>query len=1052
MEQVKGKRYKRTLFVGLGGAGAKTLRILKKRIQDANGGAIPKQIKFLLIDTNSTELSNFRDFDSSEKICIAVREPYQRYTHDKDSATHEFIPKQNAHSLLALERGAGQIRSNGHFAVIESQYSNKLMRIFRERAEELEDIDVKVSTLEKDPKIEVRLVFSIAGGTGSGTFLPIATILRAAIKHSELTAYIYSATNFSKTVENSAKYSVMQNAYAALCELDYMMHFGRDEKSHKNISFNFGPSVNQHMEQSNRPFEEVYYIDKHTSFPTADSVEFSYNERDRLQENTADAMHLAATNIITAHTGTVDNVRQKIMEGQFDVSDKFAWVSGFGLAELFFNKMDKDNPKVVNACMNAIEGRTNVNEELVNSIVEDIASDLMSYKYDESQGDKDKDPILRKFIDKASLHSSCVDKVQKAKSDTGTSESSALQLSLENVVFDKKGRNVDSIISEVVSQFKKELDSLLVNLIDNDSDSNNKPIKGFGDTGKVLSLNMVRSIVEKIQEKLESSINAIEQEKKEHEQNRDAANSQIKDESKKQTKQSPQTQNKVPWYQRIFGGGNNQQPVTPVVQTNAYSVDLIRDLQIVAIENNLLAQRDSKTIDVLNDCYLYAKDTIKEINEWAMILNSGHTAGVSKKIECEEHCEDTERKVNRVEVQMVDVKGGFRLRYQDLKSLASRKNSGELTTSDNIFTAISRLLLTESGSLQRYLAKGIDEINNLAKDKHVRIERTECQQKIDRLIDLSSPTMQVDCHGYGESVKVDHFWYVMTDCPEANVAEKSKDNEDSQTASIGALLKQLIEQNALDAKINLVHVPGWDSKAIVYRVDSAVPAYFVDGVCESTEGGYTLEGCYEELKKTKTTYTPFSHETLRLLLENKVCALKPMDTVEDSKVLDYWLNFIMHKRIVIRGSNNNEPTYCIDSKNCGERLSDALECRNQVLVLGKTRTEAYNTFQRYCGELIKEWKSYEKDVKAPIFPKSSPTKNVYQIFSCDYITKENDLCQYEGDISQLTKDDDDFIQLDKEMSRLDIRAKEYEQKNRVKKLNESLSNCSEVDCMTIVKG
>ena len=130
MNKVEGLRYKRTLFVGLGGAGAKTLRSLKRKIIRAKG-EVPPQVKFLLIDTNATELANLRDFDSSEKVCIAVREPYQRYMHDRDTDTHTFIPPVNSHSLLALERGAGQIRSNGHFAVIENQYSKKLSRVFR---------------------------------------------------------------------------------------------------------------------------------------------------------------------------------------------------------------------------------------------------------------------------------------------------------------------------------------------------------------------------------------------------------------------------------------------------------------------------------------------------------------------------------------------------------------------------------------------------------------------------------------------------------------------------------------------------------------------------------------------------------------------------------------------------------------------------------------------------------------------------------------------------------------------------------------------------------
>ena len=1045
MKNVQGKRYKRTLFVGLGGAGAKTLRILKKRIQEANNG-IPKQIKFLIIDTNATELSNYRDFDSSEKICIAVREPFQRFLHDKNTPTHEFIPLQNVHSLLALERGAGQIRSNGHFAVIENQYSNKLMRIFRERADELEDIDVKVSTLEKDPKIEVRLVFSIAGGTGSGTFLPIATLLRAAIKHSELTAYIYSATNFAKKVENSAKYTVMQNAYAALCELDYMMHFGRDGKRHKSISFNFGPSENQHMEQSNRPFEEVYYIDKHTSLPTADSVEFAYNEIDRLQENTADAMHFAATNLISSHTGTVDNVRQKIMEGQFDVNDKYAWVSGLGMAELYFNKLDRDNPKVIDACLNSIEGRTSSETALKLSTIDDIASDFMSYKYDESKGDDDKDPILNKFIDAESLLDYCIKLVEDVGSNSKLSENiiSNQDVKLGKIISQINSRDVKTLQNEIVSQFKDELTSLLKNLIDNDSDSNNEPVVDNPGLGAGLTLDMISSIVKRIKEKLQSSIDKVDGEKNDHLLAATNADKEIVALKKKADKEDKDLENSTSsskkWW-NIFGVGSNQTPQqTQNSAGDDYYPDDIRIEQGKGVYNRLLAQRDNMTIGVLKQCLDYAEDIVKEINNWNQILRSAYVAGKSRKTVSETRCDDTERKVNRVEVQMIDIEDGFRIKYSDLKQLSLENKSGKLSSSDSIFTAISRMLMTRSGSLQKYLASGLSEIVKQAKDEHIKIERTECQQKIDRLIDLSSPTMQVDSHGYGEQVKVDHFWYVMTECPEANIAEKSiEDEECSKTESIGGLLKKFIEQNTLDAKINLVHVPGWDYKAILYRVDSAVPVYFVDGVCESTEGGHTLEGCYEELKKTKRTYTPFSHETLRALLENKVCALKPMDTVDEYKILDYWLNFLMMGKIVIRGEGE-ESTYCIDSAHYGERLSDQLECRNRVLILGRTRTEAYNTFQRYCGELIKEWKSYDKDIMKPFFPNNNPSKNVYQIISCEYIANKK-LCQYYGEIKELTKEDDDFIILDKEMTRLDKRASDYAERIRIKTLNEKLSNC-----------
>lgn len=1031
MKDVKDLRYKRTLFVGLGGAGSKTLRILKKRIQDANNGKVPKQVKFLLIDTNATELSNFRDFDNSEKICIAVREPYQRYKHDIGKSTHEFIPEQNAYSLLALERGAGQIRSNGHFAVIENQYSNKLMRIFREKADELEGIDVKTSKLERDPKIEIRLAFSIAGGTGSGIFLPIATLLRGAIKHSELIAYIYSATHYSKRVENSAKYTVMQNAYAALCELDYMMHYGRDKKRHQNIVFNFGPEENQHIEQCNKPFEEVYYIDKLTSYPTADSVEFAYNELDRLWENTADAMHISATNIISAHTGAVDNVRQKITEGQFDVSDKFAWVSGFGIAELYLNNLDTSNPDVIDTCCDAISARINIDKLISIGAADEIATAFIkSYKWDESDGDKDGDPILKRFVSKDFISNKCSGEIYHRNDDDASYKDIPLRLSH---LLTKQNKNADTIIKESCTEFENYIQSLLKSLIDNDL-FNGKYVKGFNGKGSGMSFNMIKQILYKIDEKLGLSISQIETERDKHISDRDNADSKLRT-ARKQNK--PSESPKPSLFRRLFGQNDNDTVVDDKETSETLRAEY-KQYQLESLINHILSERDEYTIQIFNGCREIINKANKQLEDWRDLLASAYKHGNKHKEKASNRDEDTEKKENRVEVRMTDIQNGFRLKYNDIQKMSQEIST--LQSDQAKFNAICNLLAKASGSLKDYLMAGVKEIDSLSSDGHVKIERTECQQKIDRLIDLSTPTMQVDGHGYGEQVKEDHFWYVMTDCPEANVAEKQDNGEDdAKTKSVGGLLKRLIEQNTLDAKVNLIHVPGWDYKAIVYRVDSAVPAYFVNGVCESTEGGYTLEGCYEELKKTKRTYTPFSHETLRLLLENKICALKPMDTVEDEKVLDCWLNFIMKKKIVLRG-DGEDSMYCIDSENCGERLSDQLECRNRVLILGKTRAEAYNTFQRYCGELIKEWKSYDKDIMKPFYPNNAPSKNVLQIYSCDYIA-DKQLCQYNGDIKELTMKDKDFIQLDREMERLDKRALEYAENVKVKNLKEKLSNC-----------
>jgi len=954
MKQIEDLRYKRTLFVGLGGAGAKTLRILKGKIKETNNGELPKQIKFLLIDTNATELANYRDFDSSEKICIAVREPYLRYEYDRksNSSTHEFIPLKNVHSLLALERGAGQIRSNGHFAVIESQYSNKLMRVFREKADDIENIDIDCSKLEKDPKIEVRLVFSIAGGTGSGTFLPIAMLLRAAIKHCELTAYIYSATHFEKFVENSAKYSVMQNAYAALCELDYMMHFGM--QGYDKIQFNFGPQENQHILATHRPFEEVYYIDKRTNLPTSDSVEFAYNEIKRLQDNTSDIMHLAATNIITAHQGTVDNVRQKIQEGQFNVGDKYAWLSGVGMSNLFYNKSAKDSLVVIDAALRAIEARISNGD--YSDIAQEIANEFnkTDFRFDESKGDEDGDPILNHFVDKTEIDIFSKEQVysNKKKQYELTTTSGGWGVSLDDV--EKSSVKSDEKIKNLCDVFKNKVFFLIKSLIDEEK---YKEIEVHGVPNGGISFKLIKEVLNNIDKILKDSSTALEKEYEHWNTLRKELDNKLLSEIDKSDEDVEQKNNGgiSSFLGKLFG----RKPVNSTNKTDG-TIDLKdrnQPIQEDALRYLLYAERASKGLKVFIECKKELAKRVEYIDQLERILTDACNYGnrqYKKDIEGKSKDELNKKELrlkastNVVEINSFNPDEGYKLSYDNLYELYKSEDNKQVPNEQAKFSVICSYVSGNSNEFDDYLQKSINQIAELAKDNRIMVERTECQKKIDRLIDLSMPTMQIDYHGYGDRVKVDNFWYIMTDCPEENQGTKSESKK-----SVGALLKILLEQNILDAKVNLVHVPGWKNQAVLYRVDSAVPAYFVDGVCIST-GGHTLEGCYEELKKTKRTYTPFSHKQLQEKLENGICVLKPHDDVAENEALEHWINFNLLGLIQFESVKGTTGVYKIKSEKLGEVQTKSLTDLDKVLLLGDTREHAFNTFSRYCKTLVEE--------------------------------------------------------------------------------------------------
>lgn len=993
MKTIENLRYKRTLFVGIGGAGNATLSILKKKIKDANNGKIPGQVKFLLIDTNATELTNLSDFSCNEKICVAVRDPYQRYMKDLGTATHAFIPERNTPSLLALERGAGQIRSNGHFAIIENQYSNKLMRVFRERADELENIDIKGDTLERDPKIEVRLVFSLAGGTGSGSFLPIATLLRAAIKHCELTAYIYSATHYERVVEKSAKKTVMQNAYAALAEADYMMHFGMKDRRYEPIKFNFGPHETQQVEQTNRPFEEVYYIDKYTAMPLSNSIEFAYNELDRMRQNTAEIMHIASTNIISAHTGVVDNVRQKIMEGQFNVDDKFAWISGVGLAELYLNRLNKNDEKLILACLNAIGTRTETDTQILN--LDEIATNFIKeFKLNEAEKEEDGDPVLSRIIKADDITAICIDQIKK-KDKNITENYDPFKYRLDYIInrsINEFGAKCDSF-DVIVDEFKKNIRALVVSLIDDGCKFVNDSEKR-----KVFSLYMVIQVLGAIKAKLVQSKDTLMSEKVEHESKLESWRKEYVRMTNANNVVQPQ---KRSWFNRKA----NDPAQKDVVRFQAND---ILDCQTNACIEDILCQRYAVAINIFEACVSDIDSEIQRMEEWRRTFENAHKAGKNiNTIKSKQDEECTERKENRVEVTMLQLQDGFQMNYKQMEDIISKRGT-IYQSPEGIFDAVCELIAKASGSLQDYLSLK---------------ENPSRQRAIERLIDLSTPTMQVDRHGYGDKVRVDTFWYIITDCDDSSC----EGGKDESCKSVGELLKDILEDNILEDKVYKVHVKGWKDKAILYRVKSAVPPYFVEGVCAGTGGGHTLEGCYEELKRTKPTYTPFSHEILRQKLENAITVLKPNDCATEDQALEHWVNFQLLNLIKFEPcADTRKKTigrYSIASDRVGAQLVESLEFRNKVLVLGETRKDAYETFARYCKTLVEENPAYQEMIDEIL---NESYGDDFAVSGEEYMNKVFG----EWKNMRFVPQDPEYIQLQKEMDYMDKRHKEFATKVR----------------------
>jgi hypothetical protein len=242
-----------TLYIGLGGTGASILTALRRRIlqRQWNGRRLEslddfKVASFLYFDTFSGEA---KDVESRQKEgepedpiaplvalsksdCIqAGLDPAKYLKHDTTRGTSEldsyahvkdWLPAEEL-SSINLEEGAGQIRSMSRLlffdriADIQSQISSKVRQLQHNLTERTL---LAHYGLETTDKVNVKIVGSAAGGTGSGTFIDMGYLCKALKdpEPEEVSLWLVLGGAFAGQGKR-----VLANTYAALAELEYAM-------------------------------------------------------------------------------------------------------------------------------------------------------------------------------------------------------------------------------------------------------------------------------------------------------------------------------------------------------------------------------------------------------------------------------------------------------------------------------------------------------------------------------------------------------------------------------------------------------------------------------------------------------------------------------------------------------------------------------------------------------------------------------------------------------------------------------------------------------------
>lgn len=271
----------RTICIGLGGTGRDVLMRIRRLIVDRynNLSNLPV-VSFVHIDTDkeATQAVSLRTgniyqgvdlgFQDAEKVNATMTatqvtelvqglEQCRSNRHQPSPYQHiaQWFPPQLLRNIKAIDQGAKGIRPVGRLAFFHNYLKIKnAIDIAEQRTRGHEQELLRKFGLIVDPGLNIVVVGSLCGGTGSGTFLDIAYSLRYAYPDvKQLIGYLVISPELYGNTPN-----MCANTYAALMELDYYSSPGTK----------FEACYDQRyltiVQEKRPPFDYTYLVSKYT--------------------------------------------------------------------------------------------------------------------------------------------------------------------------------------------------------------------------------------------------------------------------------------------------------------------------------------------------------------------------------------------------------------------------------------------------------------------------------------------------------------------------------------------------------------------------------------------------------------------------------------------------------------------------------------------------------------------------------------------------------------------------------------------------------------------
>jgi hypothetical protein len=217
--QIKIDPNKRSLVIGLGGSGIKTVNLVKN-VLSAKCSDFANRVSFLAIDTDANDMLRSTTALSTNETQVITSEGGDINKFYGNPRRNSFIdswctPRVPAMQDLTLD-GANQKRQISKMKIfypsdITCPNDMKLMATIKNA------VNRAMHGAMSDEKLQIFLVLGVSGGTGSGGIIDIAQMVRRVSPQGSKIIGMFYLPDSMPVYDNS----IMANGYAALKELDY---------------------------------------------------------------------------------------------------------------------------------------------------------------------------------------------------------------------------------------------------------------------------------------------------------------------------------------------------------------------------------------------------------------------------------------------------------------------------------------------------------------------------------------------------------------------------------------------------------------------------------------------------------------------------------------------------------------------------------------------------------------------------------------------------------------------------------------------------------------